>query len=91
MSAAVLGWSASWRDPYDWQQRVLAWLERLGVERPAELSIRTVHITAAGDGQVVLTCIDPSERLGPDGDIVEVLRYVPLTELPPPRPEMVLS
>lgn len=91
MTAAVLGWFANWRDPLDWQQRVLDWLRRLGVEDPVKLLIREVTITAAGDGQVVLHCFDEPMRRGPDGALVEITRYVPLTELPPPRPEAVAS
>jgi hypothetical protein len=91
MSAAVLAWHASWRDPIDWQMRVLEWVRRLGVDDPVALNITEIRITAAGDGQVMLRCIDPPPRAGADGKVVERLQYVPLTELPPPRPEVVMT
>lgn len=49
----LLEWWADAEDPAVFQLEVLDWLERIGMERPAEALITRVWVERAGEGAVV--------------------------------------
>lgn len=83
----LTGWHASYEDEPEFQNDVLAWLERIGVERPAiDQEITRVWLERDGEGAVVVMekYVLPYRRTF-DGIAMETMQ-LPLSSLPPARP-----